>query len=140
MKITTDKFGEVEFEENAVIAFSDGMLGFPGSRRFLLLNAEDGSPFKWMQSVEDASLAFLIIDPAVFKPDYKAEPDMNTRDELSIESDEDYVAFVIVVVNSDPRESTANLLGPIILNTKNQRAKQIVLNNSKYSTRHRLLG
>ena len=140
MQITTEKFGEIEFEESAVISFTEGILGFPSSKRYILLNADKDSPFKWLQSVDDGSLAFLLIDPTVFKSDYKVKLDANTKDELSIGSREDYVIFVIVVVNADPTESTANLIGPIVLNIKNQRASQIVINNPGYSTRHRLIG
>ena len=140
MKITTDKFGEIEYEESAVISFTDGILGFPDSKRYILLNADEDSPFKWLQSVDEAETAFLLIDPTIFRPDYEAKLDANTTADLSITSKDDYVVFVIVVVNADPTMSTANLLGPIILNIKNQSASQIVLNNLEYSTRHPLVG
>jgi flagellar assembly factor FliW len=141
MKINTEKFGDIEFEENAIINFSEGILGFPENKKYILLNADEGSPFKWLQSLEDMGLTFLLIDPFTFKPDYKVELSESVKEELGgIKSKEDYVVFVIVVIHKDPAESTANLLGPIILNIKNQQAKQIVLSDFNYTTKCQLLG
>jgi flagellar assembly factor FliW len=140
MKITTEKFGDIEFEESAVITFTEGVLGFADDKRYILMNADESSPFKWLQSIDNTSLAFLLIDPNVFKSDYNANVPDEVKGELEISEKDDYVVFVIVVVRSDPNQSTANLLGPIILNVKSRRAKQIVLNNPEYTTRYRLMG
>ncbi|MFC1855852.1 flagellar assembly protein FliW [Thermodesulfobacteriota bacterium] len=139
MKINSTKFGEIEYEESAVITFSDGLLGFGANKKFLMLNAEENSPFKWLLNVEDPELAFLVIDPYLFEPDYDFALSKDDSNELGITVKEDYVVLVIVVVQEDPTKSTANLLGPIILNIKNQKAKQLVLNNTKYTTKHSLM-
>jgi len=140
MKINTEKFGTIEFEERAVISFSEGVLGFQKCKDYILLNADENSPFKWLQSIEDMSLAFLLIDPNTFKQDYKVKLDNSAKEALGISTKEDFAVFVIVVIQKDPTKSTANLLGPIVLNVKNQKAKQLVLNDTDYSTKHLLIG
>ncbi len=141
MKVTTEKFGEIEYDESALIAFSDGMLGFPDTSKYILMNTEEGeaSPFKWLQSVDDSGPAFLVIDPYLFKPDYNIKLDDSTKNELDIKLKEDYIVMVVVVVYKDPRDSTANLLGPIVINASNKRGKQLVLSNPSYTTKHRIL-
>jgi flagellar assembly factor FliW len=140
MKITTEKFGEVEFDESSVITFSDGILGFPENKKYVLINTQENFPFKWLQDIEDNSLAFLVVDPFIFKPDYIVNLPEIIKNDLDIKLKEDYVVFVIVVVRTDPKESTANILGPLVINVKNKKAKQIVQNNTDYTTQYKLLG
>ena len=74
MEIETTRFGHVEIDESLIITVPDGILGFEGLNRFIILDHFDKeSPFKWLQSIEDPSLAFVITDPLIFVPDYKAK-------------------------------------------------------------------
>lgn len=140
MKITTAKFGDIQFDESAVLEIQDGILGFPDFKRYVLINAEENSPFKWLQSLDEMGLAFLVIDPFVFKSDYKVDVSDKVKKEIGAASKDDYIFLVIVVVRADPKESTANLLGPIIVNIHSKKAKQLVLSNTDYPTQYKLLG
>ncbi len=140
MKINTDKFGEIEFDEGSVIEFIDGLLGFSKNKKYVLINAQEDASFRWLQSLEDAALAFLVVDPAIFKPDYDVKLDDDIKRELEITSRDDYITLVILVVDKNPLESTANLLGPLVINVRNKKARQVVLTNTGYTTRHKIIG
>ncbi|MGB2990169.1 MAG: flagellar assembly protein FliW, partial [Candidatus Zixiibacteriota bacterium] len=73
MKFVATKFGEIDFEENEIIVLPKGILGFSQLTRYIFLEKEGTGPFKWLQSVEDPNVAFVIADPLSFFPNYKLE-------------------------------------------------------------------
>lgn len=131
------KVGSDEFEVNdsSIITFSDGLLGFPECKRFVIFDYEsDTAPFKWMQSVEDTNIGFIIMDPTLVKPDY--QPAVPAQDIKSLGTDDvnDIIILVILTAHSDkPADSTVNLNGPLLINEKNMQAKQVVLIDNNYS-------
>ena len=136
--LDTPRFGTVEVQDSDLITFPDGMLGFPQLKQYVMLDNPGGGPFKWLQSIEMPAIAFVVTDPLLFFPDYKVS--IRREDLASInlkEADGGYV-LVVVTVKPDVYESTANLSGPVILNVAERLARQIVLNDSNYHTRHRL--
>jgi flagellar assembly factor FliW len=136
LKIDTIRFGAIEIEEDKIITMPEGMLGFPGRLRYIILHHREGSPFHWFQSVDDSSLAFVIMDPELFQPNYREA--IRKEDLLSIQVDNLQEAAVFVVVNiaRDCKMITANLEGPIVVNPEKMSGKQVVLADSSYSTRH----
>ncbi len=137
MKIPTLRFGPVEVREEQVISVPPGLIGFPNHKRFVLLEHKKGSPFLWFQSVDDEALAFVLVDPLLFKTDYEIQVGPEDRKMLGLsESCEGLQTLVIVNISpGDPVEITANLLGPLLINTRNRLARQVVLYSNTYSTR-----
>jgi len=128
MKIRTSRFGEIEFDDEAMLTFTSGIIGFPNAIRYVVLDHDREAPFKWLQSVEDAGVAFVIMDPALFKPDYRVTVEPHELTELGVAEGDDLVIFVILTIpSSDPRRITANLQGPVVVNLRTRRAKQIIL-------------
>ena len=70
MKVYTTRFGEIEIADETIIAFPNGILGFPEQTNYALINTDDNSPLKWLQSLDDPALAFVVTNPNLFKPDY----------------------------------------------------------------------
>jgi flagellar assembly factor FliW len=139
LKVKTTRFGEIEVPENDVIHLPLGLIGFPELNKYVLLDHDKESPFKWFQALEDGAIAFVLIDPLLFKPDYVAEVTDNELTELDVQAEEDLVISVIVTVPSNPQNMTANLKAPLIFNLKNRRGKQVILNTSQYNTRHNIM-
>ncbi|TAJ31106.1 MAG: flagellar assembly protein FliW [Nitrospirae bacterium] len=128
MKVTTSRFGEIEFRDEAMLIFTSGIIGFPSATRYVILDHDREVPFKWLQSVDDGSLAFVIMDPALFKPDYRVVLEPDERAELRMaEGDDLTVCVILTVPSSDPRSITANLQGPVVVNRRTRLAKQIIL-------------
>jgi flagellar assembly factor FliW len=142
LKIGTRKFGEIEVDETKILTMPEGLPGFAGYKRFVLLEDPKTAPFCWFQSVEEPSLALVVMNPAVFKPDYDIglEKIINTLGWKGISPDE---AVIYVVVNisgsSDDKQITANLVGPIVINSKSNSAVQVVLADTAYSCQYNVL-
>ena len=139
MKFVTTKFGEIDFKENEVILLPKGVLGFSQLTRYVILERKEFAPFKWLQSVEDPNVAFLITDPLHFFPNYKLEINEKELEELNYTNSSDLINYVIVTVPQDASQASADLLGPLVVNSKKRLAKQAVMPNSPYTTKHYLL-
>ena len=139
IKVTTSRFGEIEINESEIIELPHGLVGFPELKKFILLNHDKDSPFKWLQSIDDGSIAFVLINPLLFKPDYTVEVTENEVSDLDLNKEEDAVISVIITMPTNPQNMTANLKAPLVFNLKNRKGKQIILNNSSYTTRHNIM-
>jgi len=139
MKIVTSKFGELDVPEDLIIEMRKPILGFEQLLRYVIVETEDFEPFKWLQSLDDPNLAFVIVNPLLFFPDYTIEVNPKEIEELRVEKVEDVATYCIVTVPEDYTRMTANLQGPILVNTQTNLGKQLVLVNSEYRIKHRLI-
>lgn len=137
MIIETSRFGQLEVDEGRLIEFDDGLLGFPRQHQYALIQTGEGSAFYWLQAVERRDLAFVVCDPRMFVADY-AVP-VKLEDLEPIELGDLGSAQVFVIVNKVDDLLTANFQGPIVVNVENRRARQLVLSDKRYSTRHPLM-
>jgi flagellar assembly factor FliW len=127
-------------DERKIIHFPLGLLGFPETKDYIIFDHDRDVPFKWLQAIDEPALAFVIMDPFLLQPDYQAEIQDSDLQELQVNDLADIVLFVILTIpQGDPSRMTANLRGPVMVNEKNGWAKQLVLTNSAYHTRHALL-
>jgi flagellar assembly factor FliW len=140
MRVETSRFGVLEVDDASVIELSEGMIGFADKKKFVVHEHRSGNMFKWLQSVEDGQLAFLIIEPKEFMPAYRPGLPKADAEAIGLKTAEDAVLYVTVVVPRDnPAKMSANLLGPIVVNSKNRRGRQIVLAAEEYSPNHSIL-
>ena len=139
MRIETTRFGEIEFNETDVIHIPNGLIGFGQYRRFVILPHSENSPLQWFQSLDDSALAFVIIDPMFFRSDYQVVLDLSDSQLLGIDDLSKAVVYAIVVIPTEPSEMSANLLGPIVINPETRVGKQIIMQDSTYTTRHYIL-
>ena len=138
-KIYTSRFGEIEVDEKKVVQFKDGIPAFEDEHEFVILPYEEESPYYFMQSLKSPDLAFLLTIPFLFFNDYAFEIDDATVKELDIKDSENVFYYsMLTIPNGSVRYMTANLLAPIVLNGANMQAKQVVLEKSNYTTKHRL--
>lgn len=136
MKYNTS-FGEIEIDEQKILDFPEGLLGFQDEKQFLIINNEDEeNPFQWLQSLRQADLAFVIINPFLIYPDYDIKISKTVINRLGIEDEKDVAIYSIVVVPEKMEDMTANLLGPIVININKRIGKQIILDDNRYSTKH----
>ncbi len=139
MKVKTTRFGVLEIDETGIIHFPRGIPGFEHLRRFFVLPVEGTGDIHWLQSVEDPAVALLVIDPFKYVNGYTCEIPENETAELDIKDQNEVLLLTTVTVPAGkPAEATTNLLAPIIINTRTNTARQVILNGSDYSTRHRL--
>jgi flagellar assembly factor FliW len=138
IKLETSRFGTIEVSEERVFNVPSGMIGFPDYTRYALLDHQEGSPFLWFQSIENGSLAFVLIDPLLFKPDYQVEIGREDMEELGLTNGckPMHSLVVINVTRGNGARLTANLLGPVVLNVEKRLAKQVALTHPDYAIRH----
>jgi len=128
MIIHSTRFGDIECTEEKIVRFPLGIIGFPASTRYLILDHDRDVPFKWLQSLDQEELAFVIVDPVWFKPDYRVTIALDEVIELGPVDESDLVLFVILTIPSDdPSRMTANLRGPVVVNAEAWMAKQLIL-------------
>ncbi len=138
-KVYTSRFGEIEVDEQKIVHFKNGIPAFEEEHEFIILPYDEESPYYFMQSLRSPDLAFLLTIPFIFFPEYTFEIDEETVQELDITNrDEIFYYTMVTIPNGSIRYMTANLLAPIVLNSKNMHAKQVVLEKSNYTTKHRL--
>lgn len=130
--IASDILGTLSVDSKSLLTFPAGLLGFPECRSFALLPSERAHVY-WLQSVDYSSLAFLLVDPFIFFEGYTL--DLAATD-LHLASPNEVSVLAIVTLPSEPDEHpTANLQGPVVIQTGLSEGTQVVLPESSYGIR-----
>jgi flagellar assembly factor FliW len=138
VKLKTELFGDLELSEDAVVVFPEGLIGFPQYNKFAIFDLPDYQPFFGMQCVDDPLLSFVLVDPRMVIDDYRvvlSDLDMQKLGGINIE---ELAVFAFVVMHTDPRNITANLQGPIVINPATKIGRQIIMANEQYQLKHHL--
>ena len=135
MKIPTAHFGEVEIDENKILVFEKGLPGLEEDKRYALLSNEDSRPVSWLQSLDHREVSLPVMDPFLVCPDYSFDISQDDVDGLSIGDIKDAYVLSILVIPKNVNAMTINLSAPIIINVRNSRACQIILDDRKYRVR-----
>ncbi|MCK4660494.1 MAG: flagellar assembly protein FliW [Phycisphaerae bacterium] len=137
MLLETSRFGQLEVDDQRLITFPEGILGFPKTKVYALVQTGENSGFYWLQAVDRADLAFVVCDPRLFVADYRVPIRREEMRVLGVKAPSD--AQVFVIVNKVDELLTGNLQGPLVVNVTTREGKQLVLSDKRYSTRHPLL-
>ena len=137
MEIETTRFGRLEVNDERLITFPKGLLGFPDYQRFALIQTGDENYFFWLQSLDEPSLAFVVTDPSIFFKDYEVPMREETQQDLQLT--DAGLAQLFVICNKVGDWLTGNLLGPILVNAGNRLGTQVVLTEKKWTTRQPLI-
>ncbi len=137
MIIQTSRFGSVEVDETRLIRFPKGILGFPNNHDYALIQTGEKSGFYWLQAVDRPELAFVVCDPRLFVHDYSVP--IKAEDLQAVGLDDPAGAQVFIIVNKVDDLLTGNMQGPLIVNIETRVARQLVLSDRRFSTRHPLL-
>lgn len=135
MQVDTARFGVQEVEESKIIKMPEGMLGFV-EKRFVLLTPPNLGPFCWFQSVDNPGLAFVVTDAKSWSPECTFTLTAEECSTLELGERSEVIFLLVVTMASDPKDITVNLRGPIALNPERLIARQIVIEDEKYTTRH----
>jgi flagellar assembly factor FliW len=140
MTITCARFGSIEYTPEDVVTLPEGLLGFPSHREYLIINHKDGSSFRWLQSVDDPKVAFLVTDPANIAEDYAPAMPKGLAENLDLAEETPRIVYAIVSIPpGKPQEMTVNLAGPIVINAEKRIAQQVVVEDPQWSTKHRMI-
>lgn len=138
MHCRSTRFGSFDIQDENVLTFPTGLLGFPDSQRFVILDHDTDAPFKWLQSLDEPGLAFVIIDPTLFHAAYNVDISSEALAEVKgTEQDELILSVLLTIPSDDPTGITGNLRGPLLMNARTKLCKQLVLSD-EYPTRYPL--
>ena len=143
MQLQTTRFGLVETETQIHVHFPAGLPGFPGIQDYVILDSELAVPWQWLQAITAPDVAFVIINPALFWPEYLVDIRRENVSELPAQETRQLDVFVILTAAppagiTAERPITANLQAPIVINQDTHRGRQLILMRSPYPTRHPL--
>ncbi|MDM8152501.1 flagellar assembly protein FliW [Priestia megaterium] len=138
MKISTSYHGDIEIDNQQTLTFNQGIPGFLEETEFVILPLPEAEAFQVLQSIQTKELAFIITDPFQFFLHYDFQLEPQEIEKLQLQQAEDAAVYVLLTMSDSMEKITANLQAPIIINTKQQLAKQVILMNTAYETKHRL--
>jgi flagellar assembly factor FliW len=138
VKLATKAYGLIDVDEKQKIVFPQGLFGFEKLKEYVLLDAES-QPFYWLQSVNEQNIAFILVNPFLFRPDYEVAIPNEEMEEIGIKSPEGTLIFAIVTIPADGGPITANLQGPLVINRESRIAKQAILTDARWRTRHDII-
>lgn len=139
MIFKTKIHGDIQYEENDIITFNNGLLGFENLKKFFLVDLEEMEPFKLLHSLENQDIGMIVISPYDFFKEYEIVLNDNTIKKLDIKSESEVKIINTVTLNSDSKKITTNLQGPIVINISNNLGEQIIVDNLKYKIRQPLV-
>lgn len=135
MKVVTKFFGEVELDDNKILDFPNGIIGFEDFKKYAIMYDQDNDGevrISWLQSVEEPTLALPVVDPLAVLPDYAPMLEDELLKPLGESEDEDLLFLLAMTVPSDMTKVTANMKAPFIINAKTCKGVQIIVDNADY--------
>ena len=121
MKLKTRVFGEIDIDDEKIITFENGIIGFPDLKRFtLIFNEEKKGGISWMQSLDEPVVALPVMNPLAIKEDELLKP-------LGEMTPENTFVLVTVTVPEDIKKITVNLKAPIVINVAERKAAQSIV-------------
>jgi len=168
VRVDTTRFGELDIPEEAILTFPEGILGFPELHQCCLLPYRRGSALRWLQSLTDPGLAFLVTEPHLFFPEYEVELPEKDAAGLALHRADEAVVLTLITISHErgttglayaaaqwvwrrslgavqrmrrpsfeaSAQLTANLVAPIVINSRSRQARQVILDDERYHVRH----
>ncbi|MBN1307993.1 MAG: flagellar assembly protein FliW [Chitinispirillaceae bacterium] len=134
-----DFFKDLVYSKDDVLTFPSGIPGFEKSRQFVVVSIPEYTPFEWLVCIDGSRLRFAIINPLLFAPDYSPALTREQLEDLEIRKPDDILLYTIVTIRENPLESTANLVGPLIINRKQRLGRQVIIDDDRYGTQEPLI-
>jgi flagellar assembly factor FliW len=139
MLVKTKHFGEINLEDNKIITFENGIMGFEEYKNYTILyDLKEGgkSNISWLQSLEEPGLALPVINPYLVKEDYNPVVEEEVLKPIGEVTEQNLVILLSLAVPSDITKMTANLKAPFIINSDTRKGRQIIVENQDYEVRY----
>lgn len=139
MRVNTKVFGEVEIDDEKIIRFVNGIVGFPELTEFALMHdAEktDGNSVRWLQSLQEPAFAMPVMDPLIVVPDYNPEVEDELLKPIGTLEPDQMLVLVTLTVPSDIKKMSINLRAPIVVHTESRKACQVIVDDEKYPVKY----
>ena len=136
MEVTTRIFGTIDIEEEKLIHFVIGIVGFPQLTTFALIhdNEKEGG-IQWLQSMQEPQFAIPVMNPLDILDDYNPQVEDELLKPIGGLDPENMLVLVTVAVPSDLTKMSVNLRGPIVINAANLKACQVITEGEDYQVK-----
>lgn len=135
MIIESQRFGTLDINDDEILSFAEGVIGFPHEQRFALVPHQGSGYIAWLQSVTTPQLAFPVVSAHAFGDKYPDVPVSQAANEAGIEGDDEALAVMVVLCALSGQPATVNLLAPIVVNATTRTGAQVILEGTRFSTR-----
>ena len=135
MNIESRRFGSIDIDQESVLQFSQGIIGFPEEHEFVLIPHSSTGFLAWLQSVKTPGLALPVVSAHAFGEKYPDVPVEPTAEAAGVGSTSEDVAVMVVLCAPQGQPATVNLLAPIVVNAATRTGAQIILDGSRFTTR-----
>ena len=135
MQINSQRFGLVQIDDEAVLNFPAGIIGFPRENAFALIPHHGSQYLAWLQSVTKPELAFPVVSAHYFLEGYPDIPVTPAANAAGVSGKEDDFAVLAVLCAPIGQPATVNLLAPVIVNSETRTGAQVILDGSRFGTR-----
>jgi len=135
MNIESQRFGTLDINEEELLTFPAGVIGFPSEQRFALVPHHGSGYIAWLQSVATPGLAFPVVSAHAFGDKYPDVPVAQAAKDAGIDGDDETLAVMVVLCALANQPATVNLLAPIVVNATTRKGAQVILEGTRYSTR-----
>jgi len=138
---TADDFERLlpAYRDKDVLLFQHVLIGFPGAKRFILIESESLSPFRVLKCVDNPGIGFMVLNPRAVIKTYERSIPQESWHSLEVADKSDRLTLVISIIGKNPQESTANLQAPLLINHRKMLGKQLILTTARYSVTQKLL-
>lgn len=139
MKVNTKIFGEIDIEDEKIITFPGGIIGFPELTDFTLIYDEEkgiNTGIRWMQSMQEPGFAMPVIDPICVVEDYNPEVEDELLKPIGKLNPEEMLVLVTITVPKDVKKMSVNLKGPIVINAETRKACQVIVDGDNYAVKY----
>ena len=137
MTIETKLFGMIEVDENKLISFPQGIVGFPELKDFMLIHDGEGNgSIRWMQSIQEPAFAMPVVDPLSIIPEYNPDIEDELLKPLGGVNQDNMLVLVTITVPKEIEKMTVNLKGPIVINSESLKASQLIIDDDKYAVKY----
>lgn len=139
MLVNTKYFGEIDLDENKVITFEHGIMGFEEYKRYTILydlDEDDKATISWLQSLEEPGFALPVVNPLSVKSDYNPIIEDEVLNSLGEIVDENLVILLTLTVPNDITKMSVNLKAPFIINSDTRKGCQIIVENQDYEVKY----
>lgn len=138
MELISPIHGKMTYENDEIIHFEKGLPGFNGLKKYVIKQVDEESPFSILQSIEDKEIGFIIISPFFIKDNYEIEISDEIIKNLKLNGPDEALLYSIVTLNSKIEEITANLRAPLVINIKNKKGEQYILDKEIYGIKEKV--
>ena len=136
MTIETKIFGKIEVDEEKLITFPQGIVGFPELKDFMLIHDGEGTgSIRWLQSIQEPAFAMPVVDPLTIVPDYNPNIEDELLKPLGNVTSDNMLVLVTITVPKEIEKMTVNLKGPIVINSESLKAAQLIIDDDKYQVK-----